>query len=83
MIDHAALAQHVQRSLAQRAQISLSELLALRPLQHGLAELVAYLQLASDQANAVIDADTLDTVVWQARDGHSRRATLPRVTFSR
>ena len=83
VVDHAALAQHVQRSLSQRAQVSLRELLELRPLQQGLAELVAYLQLASEQGNAVIDADIEDIVVWQARDGRSRQARLPRVTFSR
>ena len=82
-IDHAALAQHVQRSLTQRAQVTLSDLLESRPLQHGLAELVAYFHLAAEQGNAVIDPDTEDLVHWRAHDGRSRRARVPRVTFSR
>ena len=44
IVDKAALAQHVRRSLQQRTQVTLAELLASRPLQQGLAELVAYLQ---------------------------------------
>ena len=82
-IDKAALAGHVRKSLQTRLQISLGELLAARPLQQGLGELVAYLQLASDTPHSVVDEVTLETVEWSIETGATRRASLPRVIFVR
>jgi molybdopterin-guanine dinucleotide biosynthesis protein A len=82
-IDKAALSSHIRQSLQTRAQISLVELLNARPLQQGLGELVAYLQLASVAAQSVVDEDTLDTVRWTATDGKERSAQMPRVIFVR
>lgn len=83
VIDKAALAQHVRQSLQQRTQVTLAELLDSRPLEHGLAELVAYLSLAAGQGRAVIDDTVQDSVTWVARSGHRKSAHLPRVIFSR
>ena len=86
-VDKAALAGHIRQSLQTRAQISLGELLQTRPLAQGLGELVAYLQLASEAPNSVVDEDHVEAVEWQAQDGSSqavtRRARLPRVIFVR
>ena len=82
-IDKAALSSHIRQSLQTRAQVSLAELLSARPLQQGLGELVAYLQLASVAAQSVVDEDTLDTVRWLASDGKQRSANMPRVIFVR
>lgn len=86
VIDKAALAQHVRQSLQQRQQVSLSELLHTRPLEHGLAELVAYLSLAVEpgiDVQAVIDDAVHDSVGWVARSGQPKSARMPRVIFSR
>lgn len=86
-VDKAALSSHIRQSLQTRAQISLAELLQTRPLEQGLGELVAYLQLASEAPNSVVDESTLEAVEWQAQDGSNepvkRRARLPRVIFVR
>ncbi|MES2942184.1 MAG: DUF3375 domain-containing protein [Pseudomonadota bacterium] len=90
-VDKAALSGHIRRSLQTRAQISLTELLQNRPLQQGLGELVAYMQLASEQQNAVVDEAAVETVEWQAADFEDkneegkvmRRAKMPRVIFVR
>ena len=82
-VDKAALASHIRQSLQTRAQISLADLLQTRPLQQGLGELVAYLQLASVAAQSVVDEDTQETVRWTSADGVIRSATLPRVIFVR
>ncbi len=82
-VDKAALASHIRQSLQIRAQISLGELLEARPLQQGLGELVAYLQLASAPAQSVVDEDTLETVRWTAADGALRSAEMPRLIFVR
>ena len=81
-VDKAALAGHIRQSLQTRGQITLGELLQTRPLQQGLGELVAYLQLASRAAQSVVDEDTLETVQWTA-EGMTRSAQLPRVIFVR
>ena len=92
-VDKAALAGHIRQSLQTRAQISLGELLQTRPLEQGLGELVAYLQLASEAPNSVVDETTLESVEWQVADPQgapdkpdapvTRRAQLPRVIFVR
>jgi Protein of unknown function (DUF3375) len=82
-VDKAALASHIRQSLQTRPQISLAELLQTWPLQQGLGELVAYLQLASVAAQSVVDEDTLETVHWTTANGLKRSATLPRVIFLR
>ena len=83
IVDKAALAQHVRQSLQQRKQVTLAELLDLRPLQQGLAELVAYLGLAAEQGRAVIDDTVEDRVQWRSRSGQQKSVRLPRVIFSR
>ena len=82
-VDKAALSSHIRQSLQTRPQVSLVELLQSRPLQQGLGELVAYLQLASVAAQSVVDDDTLETVSWTATDGAVRSAKMPRVIFLR
>lgn len=90
-VDKAALSAHITRSLQTRAQVTLAELLMTRPLQQGLGELVAYLQLASEAPGSVVDETTMDAVEWLARSEAdavsggplTRRAVLPRVIFVR
>ena len=92
-VDKAALAGHIRQSLQTRAQVSLGELLEARPLEQGLGELVAYLQLASEAPNSVVDDTALELVEWRvsgtsdptenARGPVIRRAKLPRVIFVR
>ena len=63
------------------------ELLAAQPLQHGLAELLAYLQLGAEQFHAVADEAVPEAIYWQAQsaDGQAitRCAQLPRLIFMR
>ena len=87
VVDKARLTRHIRHALQDRAQITLRELVTSQPLQQGLAELVAYLQLSSDAFNAVVDEDTPEAIHWQAEDDRdetvSRTARLPRVIFMR
>jgi hypothetical protein len=82
VVDSAALTRHVRQALQARAQVTLGELVATRPLQHGLAELVTYLQLGVERFATVVDESAHETVTWQT-DAVRRRATLPRVIFVR
>ena len=87
VIDKARLTRHIRHAFQDRAQITLSELTTMHPLQQGLAELVAYLQLGSEVFSTVVDEDTPETIRWQAADTDSqaltRSARLPRVIFMR
>ena len=87
VVDKARLTHHIRHALQDRAQITLRELITSQPLAHGLAELVAYLQLGSETFSTVVDEDTPEPIRWQrmATDGQAitRSARLPRVIFMR
>jgi flagellar motility protein MotE (MotC chaperone) len=87
VVDRAQLAGHIRQALQDRAQVTLRELIESHPLQQGLAELVAYLQLGTDAFKTVVDEDTHEVIAWQTtrRDEtpKARRARLPRVIFVR
>jgi hypothetical protein len=95
VVDKARLRTALQRALRLQSQISLHELLETEPLQQGLAELVAYLELAhggtaggiSDGLHALVDETVQETIRWKALDAEGepmeRLARLPRVIFTR
>jgi hypothetical protein len=87
VVDKVRLARHIRQALQAHSQITLRELIEGQPLQQGLAELVAYLQLGSESFKSVVDEDTADLIAWDviARDGGASRkeARLPRVIFVR
>jgi flagellar motility protein MotE (MotC chaperone) len=77
VVDSAKLRQSLTQSLQTRSQITLREHLHTHHLQHGLAELVSYLQIASEQSGvdpahrslgfkALLDDTITDEVIWQA-----------------
>ncbi|MDN5871178.1 MAG: DUF3375 domain-containing protein [Nitrococcus sp.] len=82
-VDRAELRARIRQALQTRRQMALSALLEGHPLEQGLAELVAYLSLAADDGNAIIDERTPQTVAWTDDTGRTRRATLPTVVFTR
>lgn len=87
VIDKALLSRNVRQALQQQAQVTLRELAERQPLQHGLAELVAYLQLGSETFRAVVDEAATELIAWRSidHDGciRQRRARMPRVIFVR
>ncbi|HMN21555.1 MAG TPA: DUF3375 domain-containing protein [Ottowia sp.] len=95
VVDKARLRSAVQRVLRRQPQITLRELLEAEPLRQGLAELVAYLELAhaTDRSitlgdfHALIDETAEEPIRWEARnaagDAVMRKARLPRVIFTR
>ncbi|MDQ0625865.1 DUF3375 domain-containing protein [Paraburkholderia graminis] len=89
VVDRARLAAHIRRCLRDRTQVTLAELTASQPLAHGLAELVAYMQLSAEAGSfrATVDETISDTIEWQTNDADGavivKRATMPRVIFTR
>jgi hypothetical protein len=80
-VDKERLRARLRRALQTRRQISLAELLEDGPIEQGLAELVAWLSLATGDSPSVIDEDRPQTVRWTDRNGTTREATLPTVVF--
>ncbi len=85
VVDSAQLAQHIRTALRVRAQVTLRELCELQPLQHGLAEIVAYLQLAGETFKAVVDENNSEEISWQRINSSgepiTKSATVPRIIF--
>ena len=94
-VDKARLRAAVQRALRHQPQVTLRGLLDAEPLRQGLAELVAYLELAHagdgsgawEGSRALVDEAVEEPIRWQARDALgepvTREARLPRVIFAR
>jgi len=86
-VDKPRLIRHIRHALQDRGQITLSELVTNQPLQQGLAELIAYLQLGSESFSMVVDEDTPEPIAWHAiqQTGAriTRHARLPRIIFTR
>jgi flagellar motility protein MotE (MotC chaperone) len=95
VVDKARLRSAIRHALRRQSQITLRELLDAEPLRQGLAELVAYLELAHagesgaapDGLRALVDDGVEEAIRWQARDAQeetvTREARLPRVIFTR
>jgi hypothetical protein len=81
-VDTAKLANGVRDALATKSQVSLAAVIDRQPLEHGLAELIAYFALSDDWFSIVFDEDHVEQVAW-FDDGVQRMATLPRVSFVR
>jgi hypothetical protein len=82
-VDPAPLRGSVRQALRHSPQVGLADVLAASPLTQGLAELVTYLSLRDEAFLIVYDDSRTDEVSWTERDGRTRTATLPRVTFTR
>lgn len=83
VVDKGRLKQALAQALQEQSQISLAELLHIHPLQHGLAELVVWLQLASEQSRCVIDEDKQEILQWRTEKYLIKQVTLPHVLFVR
>jgi hypothetical protein len=90
VVDKTRLRETIRHALRQRPQVTLRELLEQAPLRQGLAELVAYLELAHgglDELRAVVDENVEEPIRWQGANVEgaqvTREARLPRVIFTR
>jgi uncharacterized protein DUF3375 len=82
-VDPGPLRANVRAALRRDGQVGLADLVTTAPLTHGAAELVAYLSLRDDTFAIVYDEARTEQVTWTGPDGKDRKATLPRVTFTR
>jgi len=81
-VDRERLRARLRQLLQTRSSVSLTDVLEAHPLEHGLAELVAWLSLATGEGLGVVDETRTHAVEWRDAEGHGRRATLPVVIFT-
>ncbi len=82
-VDEEQLKGNIRKALQTTSQISLKRLLEDFPLQKGLAELVAYVNIGTGGAEAVIDETKKETIMVRTDDGATRLVKMPRLIFVR
>ncbi len=82
-IDEALLAQNIQKALLKKPQIKLSEIIETYPISKGVAELIAYISLAKNSENVVIDEKEKGLLVISDAEGKSKKVALPKIIFVR
>lgn len=83
VVDRNALLRQIEEALRSRSQVTLLEIMEMYPLEHGLAEVITYLHLASERKHTTVDDQHFDRVQWDSRDGVRRGARFPRVILAR
>jgi hypothetical protein len=82
-VDRHRLLGQVKQLLQARDRVSLAEVVAVFPLEQGLAELVTYFAIAGDDPKVVLDEGTSQHVAWTDAQSRLRAATIPLVVFCR
>lgn len=82
-VDTERLRANIDTVLEDAEQATLAEITDAYPLSQGLAEIVAYYQLATESAWASIDPDSNQQLSWTLPDGSIREAKLEKIIFVR
>ena len=83
-VDIEMLERRISKALQNQQQITLVDLCQAHPLEKGLSELIAYLNLAGqDNANALIDTTKEVDIFWQSVEGVEKSVKMPSVIFTR
>lgn len=82
-IDDTILYENIERLLMSRAEVTLAEIVTSYPVEQGMAEVIAYLQIAARDPRHSIDRVVHDTVTIRTRDGSERRIDVPRIIYRR
>lgn len=82
VVDESVLRQHIEVMLSERGQVMLPELLVHFPTTKGLAEILAYMALASRDSRHEIDSHAHDLVqVQPVGGGTPYGVNVPRIIF--
>ncbi|MGN7150400.1 DUF3375 domain-containing protein [Arthrobacter sp. SAFR-179] len=82
-VDKELLKANIDAVLAEVDQATLAEITEKYPLSQGLAEVVAYYQLATESDWATIHPEQSQQLSWQLPDGSIREATIEQIIFGR
>lgn len=84
VVDRTSLATHISSTVMEHGPVTLRELTDLQPLKHGLAELVAYLDLGSSRFEMELLEFMRDSIIWhttEAEEEIERNANMQRILF--
>jgi hypothetical protein len=81
-VDERTLKDRIRRALRGRSQISLSELCEQYPVEKGLSEVVAYLDLACKDNSAMVDTEKTQAIYWTGTNSKTRMVHMPMVIFT-
>jgi hypothetical protein len=82
-VDQGRLAENVRSLLPRRSSALLDDIIALYPVERGVAEIIGYLSLTEEDLTVTLD-ETEETVLdYLDVEGRPRRARMPKVTVSR
>lgn len=81
-VDTARLADNIRAVVPPRAAVALEEIVALYPVQEGIAEIIGYLALADDDIAVEVGEDEM-SIEYADAEGEPRRVRMPRVTVRR
>lgn len=82
-VDEAVLRANIRKSLQSRSQISLRQLMEEFPVRKGLAEVVAYLNIADKDDKALVSEDESEIILATMENGQVRKIDMPKVIFTR
>ncbi|MDX2076208.1 MAG: DUF3375 domain-containing protein [bacterium] len=82
-IDDTLLHENIKRMLMSRKEVTLSEVITSYPITHGIAEVIAYLMIATDEPNHLVDRNIQDIISIKTHIGDERDVIVPRVIFRR
>jgi hypothetical protein len=83
VVDERELKQNVIELLKAHSQVSLRTVLERFPPRYGLAEVVIYFKIATNDSRAFIDDSCEETLVVTGTDGKQKKIISPRVIFTR
>jgi hypothetical protein len=82
-VDTPLLQARIRKALQTKTQITLEEICAEHPLEKGLSELVAYLNLATADNGGIVETEKTVEIEWLNPAGVKKSAIMPRIIFSR
>ncbi len=82
-IDLKVLQRNIRKALETASQVSLAELVDAYPIQKGLAELLAYLHLASKDEKALIHEGRIELIPLVTEYGVRKQVKMDQVIFVR
>jgi hypothetical protein len=82
-IDKAQLQDNIKKELQTKNQVLLNEVITLHPLSKGLAELITYLAIVSEDKMTIFDDTCKETIHWIDESGTERLASIPRIILNR
>lgn len=82
-IDNTLLHDNIKRLLMSRSEVTLRELVISYPITQGMAEVVAYVLIAAQEAQHSIDRELRDTIPIRMQDSGERDVIIPRIVFRR